>query len=192
MSRVGGICAALAAASMVLPPGSAAARGASSPSRAVTAFLAPFARPVAPKRTRAVWRTLCDRVDPAIRRGLHFYERGRLDARANCGAVVALMVAYTGDGGGMAQPETITGTPLSAATRGGASIVTVAVRYRARRGGTAPPPPARATVRVLVVKRGGRWWVGTPRAFNPSYARAGGLTERQLHADHAKLMAAAK
>ncbi len=48
------------------------------------------------------------------------------------------------------------------------------------------------TVKVLTVRRGGRWFVATPDAVNPLHARTGGFTEAQLRADHAKLLAAAK
>jgi hypothetical protein len=181
--------------------GSSAGREASSPEQAVSSFLAPFARPVASgkpgesrdeqgKRAAAFWRQLCDHVDPAVRRELRFSEDARVDPRTNCGAVVALAVLYTGDTGEMAAPSAIEGTPLSATTDGDRSVVRVAVRYRARPGAsTPPPPPAKATISVLTVKRRGSWWVATPTAFNPLRARAGGLSERELRAEHTRLLA---
>jgi hypothetical protein len=102
------------------------------------------------------------------------------------------MVAYTPDGSGMAAPSTLTGAPGPAKTHADTSIVTVVMRYHAGPGATEPPPPARATIKVLVARRDGRWWVATPDAFNPVNTRRGGLTERELRADYARLRAAAR
>jgi hypothetical protein len=173
----------------------------SSPQRAVATFLAPFPSTLLAglteseqrRRALALWRTMCDRVDPAIRRGLRVNDEVTIpDRRAACGAVVMVMALEPGDGSGIAAPATIAGRPRAAVTQVNTSIVTVDVRYRAMPNATAPPPPARATVRTLVVKRDGRWWVATPNAFNPAYARRGGLTEGQLRQSYAKLLAAAR
>src|SRR4051794_34960137 len=180
---------------------SAPASGSGSPQEAVSGLLAPFAKAHRDngrneqrraKQVQALWRSLCEHVDPKIRRGLHFYEKTKIDPLVNCGAVVSLMVAYTGDTGPVAAPDTIKATAISAATRGDTSIVKVALRFTVGRGAMYPAPPSPVTVKVLTVRRGGRWFVATPDAVNPVHARTGGLTEAQLRADHAKLLAAAK
>jgi hypothetical protein len=186
--------------------GSAAATASddgSSPQRAVESFLAPFPHkpPKSPvfsptehrRRVLVLWQTLCDRVDPAIRKGLRVPEEITIpDAHTACGAVIATMVMDTGEGNGVAPPTTIAGTPRAAATRGNTSIVTVDVRYGPMPTATLPQPPARATIKVLVVKRNGRWWVATPDAFNAKHASRGGLTASQLRRAHAELLAAAR
>jgi hypothetical protein len=177
------------------------ADGASSPWGAVATFLAPF--PHTPlvglsaseqrPRALALWRTMCDRVDPAIRRGLRVTGDVTIpDAHMACGAVVVLMAVNVPDGSGISPPAAMTGTPRGAATHGNTSIVTVDVRYQPMPNPTAPPPPARATIKVLVVKRDGRWWVATPDAFNPAHAGDGGLTEPELRRSYATLLAAAR
>lgn len=167
----------------------------------MTPFLAPFRRAVMVgldeaeqrRRVTALWQALCDRVDPAIRRGLRPNANVTIpDRRAACGAVVALMVLSTRENGSVGQAATIAGTPRSAVTHGNESIVTVDVRYRAMPSETVPPPPARATIHALVVRRGGRWWVATPDAFNPEHAGRGGLSESELHRSYARLLAAAR
>jgi hypothetical protein len=178
----------------------APASGSGSPQEAVSGLLAPFAKPHhngagneqrRAKEAQALWRSLCEHVDPKIRRGLHFYET-KVDPLANCGAVVSLMIAYTGDTGPVAAPETIKASPLSAERRGDTSVVNVRLRFSVRPAAQYPAPPSPVTVKVLTVRRAGRWFVATPDAVNPVHARAGGLTEAQLRADHAKLLAAAK
>jgi hypothetical protein len=174
----------------------------SSPQRAVATFLAPFPRTVPSRlssqaeqrrRALALWPTMCDRVDPAIRRGLRVPEEVTVpDARTGCGAVVVLMVLNPPEGSNVGSPATIAGTPRAAVTHGNTSLVTVDVRYRTVPYINAPPTPTRARIKVLVVKRDGRWWVATPGAFNPVYADRGGLTERELRRSHARLLAAAK
>jgi hypothetical protein len=173
----------------------------SSPQQAVATFLAPFPRKslvglsAAEQRRRALalWRTMCDRVDPAIRRGLRVpYYVTIPDRHTACGAVVVLMVLNTPENSDLVPPATVAGAPLAAATHGNTSIVTVDVRYRPLPGVVGASPPARATIKVLVVKRDGRWWVATPDAFNAEHARRGGLTESELRRSYAKLLAAAK
>lgn len=172
-----------------------------SPQSAVTTFLAPLrrtstARITEPERRRravALWKTMCDRVDPAIRRGLRVNDEVTIpDAHTACGAVIVLMVLNTPENAGIAPPATITGTPRAASTNGNTSIVTADVHYEPMANATAPPPPARATIKVLVVKRDGRWWVATPDAFNATHASRGGLTEPQLRRSYLKLLAAAR
>jgi hypothetical protein len=168
----------------------------------VATFLAPFPREV-PSRlpsqaeqrraALALWPTMCDRVDPAIRRGLRVPQQVTVpDARTACGAVVVLMVLNTPEGSNVGPPATIAGVPRAAVTHGNTSIVTVDVRYRTVHYISAPHTPARARIKVLVVKRDGRWWVATPEAFNAVHANRGGLTERELRRSYAKLLAAAK
>jgi hypothetical protein len=176
--------------------------GGSSPQRAVATFLAPFPRAVPShlpsqaeqrRRALALWPTMCDRVDPAIRRGLRLPKASTVpDARTACGAVVVLMVLNTSEGSNVGPPATIAGTPRAAVTHGNTSLVTVDVRYRTAPYINTPPTPTGARIKVLVVKRDGRWWVATPGAFNPVYADRGGLTERELRRSYAKLLAAAK
>lgn len=189
----------LLALSMMCAAGcsSGSASGDGSPQEAVSGLLAPFAKLPAQRRAnakqvQAVWRSLCEHVDPNIRRGLHFYEKTKIDPLVNCGAAVSLMVAYTGETGPVAAPDTINATPISAATRGDTSVVKVTLRFTVGRGSEYPAPPSPVTVKVLAVRRGGRWFVATPDALNPVHARTGGLTEAQLRADHAELLAAAK
>lgn len=176
--------------------------GAPSPQRAVASFLAPF--PHAPlvglsaseqrRRALALWRTMCDRVDPAIRPGLRVTGDVTMpDAHTACGAVVVLLALNPPEGSGVAPPAGIVGTPHGAATRGNTSIVTVDVRYQSNSSAIAPrQSPARASIRVLVVKRNGGWWVATPDAFNPIHASGGGLTDPELRRSYANLLAAAK
>jgi hypothetical protein len=177
--------------------GGGSGSGSGSPQGAVSGLLAPFAKPLAQRRgdakhVQAQWRSLCEHVDPKIRRGLHFYENTKVDPLVNCGAVVGLMVDYTGDTGLVAAPETIKATPISAASRGDTSVVKVTLRFTVGPGADYPAPPSPVTVKVLTVRRGGRWFVATPDAVNPLRTRTGGLSEAQLRADHAKLLAAAK
>jgi hypothetical protein len=178
--------------------------GTSSPTAAVSAFLAPFGsavpRPSSPKsederrgRLQERWRAVCRRVDPAIRKGLRFYPEGNIDPLVNCGAGATFSAMYTGESNEMAAPSAMTGTPLSARTSDDTSIVTVAMRYRTSGGAsTAPAPPAQATIKVLAVRRDGEWFVATPGAVNPLHARDGGLSERQLRAAYRDRIAAAK
>jgi hypothetical protein len=141
----------------------------------------------------ALWPTMCDRVDPAIRRGLRVPEEVTVpDARTACGAVVVLMVLNTPEGSNVGPPATIAGTPRAAVTLGNTSIVTVDLRYRTVPYIQAPPTPTRARIKVLVIKRDQRWWVATPEAFNAAYASRGGLTEPELRRSYARLLAAAK
>ena len=95
----------------------------SSPQRAVATFLAPFphaslvglSESEQRRRALALWRTMCDRVDPAIRRGLRVNDEITIsDPHTACGAVVVLMVLNTPEGSGVAPPTTIAGTPRSA------------------------------------------------------------------------------
>jgi hypothetical protein len=177
----------------------ASSSGASSPQAAVERFLAPFSNlpprsqgPTASEEIKGYWASTCDQVDPRIRPGLRFYEDDLVDPRVNCGAVVVLLVMYTGDTGQMAPPRTISGNPVSADTAGDRSVVSVAMRYEIdeRQTYTAPPPPPEATVNVLVVKRDGSWWVATPQAFNPLHAADGGYNEFELRQLHEELLAA--
>jgi len=115
-----------------------------------------------------------------------------MDPLVNCGAVVSLLIAYTGDTGPVAAPDTIKATPISAATHGNTSFVRTTLRYTVGRGATYPAPPSPVTVKVLAVRRAGRWYVATPNAVNAVHASTSGLTEAQLRAQHAKLLAAAK
>jgi hypothetical protein len=103
------------------------------------------------------------------------------------------VVMYTGDTGQMLAPTKISGSPLSAETSADTSVVTVDMRYESGKqhaGTDAPPPPSKATIRVLTVKRVGSWWVATPNAFNPLTALGGGLDEAELRELHEKLLAA--
>jgi hypothetical protein len=177
------------------------APGSGSPEEAVTALLAPFAKPFRgdprdeqrrAKQAQAIWRSLCEHVDPDIRRGLHLDENSKSDPLVSCGAVVSLMIAETGDTGPISDPETIKATPISAVTRGNTSVVQVALRYTVGRGASYPAPASPVTVKVLTVRRGSGWFVATPDAVNPRHARTGGLTEAQLRADHTKLLTAAR
>ena len=141
----------------------------------------------------ALWQKMCDRVDPAIRKGLRVPDGVTIpDAHMARGAVVATMVMDAGETGDVASPATIAGTPRAAVTHGNTSIVTVDVRYRPMPNATAPQPPPRAAVKVLVVKRDGRWWVATPDAFNARYASRGGMTVAQLRHSYAALLVAAR
>lgn len=170
--------------------------GATSPEAAVSAFLKPFAHAGqtggggrATPRVLRLWHSVGEQVDPAAREALRFYRSAKTDPITDCGAGAVLLAMYTGDTGEIDQPAAITGSPLSAATHGDESIVTAAVRYTPRPQTTTEPPPAHATIKVLVIKRGARWWVATPAAFNPVPASHGGLTTRAQRAQHAKLVA---
>lgn len=162
--------------------------GASSPEDAVADFLDPWAKPprgnVGPagRKTRAFYRRLCRDVDPDIRRGLRVDDQEKY-SELTCGAVVSLLVAYTGDTNEMEPPTSLSGEPLSAGGEGDASVVTVDMRYAAR-SSSAPAPPANARVKVLAVRRDGDWYVATPEAFNPLHARDGGFSEAELRAQH--------
>lgn len=178
--------------------GDGGASGASSPESAVEQFLAPFSkerpktqRSTASEQVKEFWASTCDQVDPHIRSGMRFYEDDSIDPRFNCGAEVVLRVSYTGDTGKMLPPSKISGTPVSADTSGDESIVSVAMRYDSdqRYGSTAPRPSAAATIKVLVVKREGSWWVATPQAFNPLHAADGGFRESELRDQHEELLA---
>ena len=174
--------------------------GASSPAGAVKRFLAPFAEApggtagsTATKETKDFWASTCDHIDPLLRPRLRFYEDDPIDPQVNCGAAVVLLVMYTGDTGKMLPPTKIFGSPVSAETSADTSIVTVDTRYEsppALGAHSAQPPPSKARVKVLVVKREGSWWVATPQAFNPLFAAEGGLSESQLRDQHKKLLAA--
>jgi hypothetical protein len=193
------VAAALCGASFA---GCGGASGAGSPQEAVSAFLAPYAKPFPSgpdiseskrkQNAKHLWQTLCDHVDPAIRRGLRFYKDSSVDARTNCGAVISLLAGDPGEGGPVGPAATMTGTPRSALTTGSTSIVTVVIHYVPLPNLTVPPPPRSATIKVLTAKRNGRWWVGTPRAFNPAVAVRGGETAAELRAEYAKLLAAAR
>jgi hypothetical protein len=181
--------------------GTTASHDGSSPQRAVETFLAPFPRTslvgLRPaeqqRRTLALWQKMCDRVDPAIRKGLRVPDEVTVpDAHTACGAVVVTMAMDTGETSGVASPSTIAGTPGAAATHGDTSIVTGDMRYGAMPNATAPQPPPRATMKILVVKRAGRWWVATPNAFNAKHASRGGLTAPELRHQYAGLLAAAR
>lgn len=174
--------------------------GASSPEGAIKQFLAPFAeepRPTegstATKETKAFWASTCAYIDPLLRPRLRFYDDDPIDPQVNCGAAVVFLVMYTGDTGKMLPPTKIFGSPVSAETSADASTVTVDMRYESPPplgADTTPPPPSKATIKVLVVKREGSWWVATPQAFNPLFAAEGGLSESQLRDQHRKLLAA--
>jgi hypothetical protein len=172
------------------------ASGASSPETAVERFLAPFSeeRPptegsTASEEVKKFWAGACKQVDPRVRRGMRFDEDDPMDPLVNCGAGVVLLVSYTGDTGAMLPPSKISGTPVSAHTSADKSIVTVDMQYATdeRYGNTAP---AKATIKVLVVKRDGSWWVATPQAFNPLQAAEGGFEESALRDQHEELLAA--
>jgi hypothetical protein len=193
-------CTLVVVAAIAAGCGSSADDG-SSPQHAVETFLAPFPRTTPERfnetadrrRAQALWQKMCDRVDPAIRKGLRVSDNVTIpDAHMACGAVVVTMVIDAGENNGVASPATIAGTPRAAATRGNTSIVTVDVRYGPLPNATAPQPPPRITLKVLVVKRDGRWWVATPDAFNARYASRGGLTAAQLRHSYAALLAAAR
>jgi hypothetical protein len=140
----------------------------------------------------ALWQKMCDRVDPAIRKGLRVPGGVTIpDADMACGAVVVTMVMDAGEND-VVSPATIAGNPRAAVTHGNTSIVTVDVRYGPMPNATAPQPPPGAAVKVLVVKRDGRWWVATPDAFNARYASRGGMTAAQLRHSYAALLAAAR
>jgi hypothetical protein len=189
------LCVALGACGS----GGGQSAGSTSPQEAVSVLLAPLAHRAAPgpatdesrKRALALWRFLCDHVDPRLRAHLTTDLVSRSDPRANCGAAVAVAIRYTGDNGKVGSVSALTGKPVSADTHGDESIVTVGMHYVAAPNATAPPPPTRATVRALAVKHAGGWWVASPEAFNPAVASAGGLTASQLRADYAKLLAGA-
>lgn len=193
------VAAALCAASLA---GCGGASGAGSPQEAVSAFLAPYAKPFPSgpdisesqrkENAKHLWQRLCDHVDPAIRRGLRFYKDGSVDARTNCGAVLSVLAGDPGEGGPVGSAATMTGTPRSALTSGTTSIVTVVMHYVPLPNLTVPPPPRSATIKVLTVKRDGHWWVATPHAFNPAVAVHGGETPAELRAEYAKLLAAAR
>lgn len=191
------LAAALALAGCGDGDGGDAAGGAPTPERAVTRFLMPWSQDQKElsrdkERVRAFWERACDGVDPRLRSKLRVYEdeegEEAVSERVNCGAAVVLAVQYTGDTGEMAAPARIAGTPVGAATDSDESIVTVAMRYSADAGHTAPAPPATARIRVLVVRRSERWYIATPRAFNPLYARDGGMTPGELRAEHRRLL----
>ena len=191
--------AVLTAASLA---GGGGTSGAGSPQEAVSAFLAPYAKPFPSgpdvresqrkQNAKHLWQTLCDRVDPAIRRGLRFYKDNSVDARTNCGAVISVLAGDPGEGGPVGPAATMTGTPRSALTTGNTSIVTVVIHYVPVSGLTVASPPRSATIKVLTAKRGGRWWIATPHAFNPAVAIGGGETPADLRAEYAKLLAAAR
>jgi hypothetical protein len=175
------------------------ASGASSPAAAVEQFLAPFAdeKPTphgfrATKEMREFWASTCDQIDPRLRSVMRFYEEDdATDPRVNCGAAVVVLVTYTGDTGEMLQPSRISGSPVSAETSADASIVTVEMRYESpERHGTTAPPPAKATIKVLVIKRDGSWWVATPQALNPLHAAQGGFDASELREQYERLLAA--
>jgi hypothetical protein len=175
------------------------ASGASSPETAVARFLQPFSqerpktdRSTASEEITEFWASTCEQVDPRIRRGMRFYEDEPMDPLVNCGAVVVLLVPYTGDTGEMLPPSRISGTPVSARTSTDESIVTVEMQYASddRQGSSASAPPAKATIKVLVVKRDGSWWVANPQAFNPVQAADGGFEESALRDQHEELLAA--
>lgn len=173
-------------------------KGAASPQAAVTRFLAPFGAP--PKATGggeaeqrkavAAWyRDVCGRVDPAYRALADKSDFRWGDATSTCGALVVIATLDPGETAGVLGPTSIAGTPRAAATRGETSVVTVDVRYGVPRGGGAAgaehPTPRRATVKVLVARSAGRWFVATPEAFNVRYVIDGGLSEAQLRAKFA-------
>lgn len=168
--------------------------GAPSPEEAVERFLAPWSQDQKAvgrdrQRVREFWERACDGVDPELRSRLRFYEDDDgTTERANCGAMVVTYVQYTGDTGEMAAPNRIAGDALGSETSGDESVVTVAMRYSAAPSHTLRPPPATARIRVLVVRRGERWYVATPRAFNPLEARDGGMTPAELRAEHRRLL----
>jgi hypothetical protein len=169
--------------------------GASSPEAAVEQFLEPFAEdygseaPTATEEVQEFWASTCARVDPRIRPRLRFYD-GPVDPDVNCGALVVLLVADTGDTSGMASPSKILGTPVSAETSLDESIVTVDMRYEVLSEPARRAPPAKARIKVLVIKRHGSWWVATPQAFNPRSAAEGGLSESELRDQHKELLTA--
>lgn len=188
------------AAAVVLAVGAsgcseAGASGASSPEAAVERFLAPFSQEREPSRgssasedVKEFWASTCDLVDPEIRSQLRFDE-DQPDSRVNCGAVVVLHVLYTGDTGRMRPPSKVSGKPVAAETSGDQSVVDVELRYEsAAEGSSSPAPPAKATVKVLVVKRDGSWWVATPQAFNAVQAAEGGYDESELRSQYEQLL----
>jgi hypothetical protein len=196
-SRATGVASVLAALAIAGCGGDEpSGGGASRPEEAVARFLEPWSQDLKQLsrdkgRVVAFWERACDGVDPELRSKLRFNEEGGAGGeRANCGAAVVLMVQYTGDTGEMRAPSRISGTPVGAETSGDESIVTVDMRYSvdSTRSRTVPAPPASARVRALVVKRGGRWYVATPRAFNPLRARDGGMSPAELRAEHDRLL----
>jgi hypothetical protein len=172
--------------------------GASSPEAAVERFLAPFASPprgdgpTADAEVQEWWASACDGVDPSIRRAMRFEPGERGDLRVNCGAGVVLTVMYTGDTGDMDPPSKVSGSPVSADTSASESVVTVDMHYESRPRPTGEPsdtaPPANASIKVLVIKRDGAWWVATPQAFNPLAAAEGGVSEAELRRQHSELL----
>jgi hypothetical protein len=167
--------------------------GAPSPEEAVTRFLEPWSQDQKKlsrdkERVLGFWERACDWVDPRLRPKLRFKEDAGENERANCGALVVLHVQYTGDTGEMAAPTRIAGTPVDTETTGDESVVTVAMRYSADPDNSAPAPPAEARIRVLVVRRDDRWYIATPRAFNPLETRDGGMTADELRAEHRRLL----
>jgi hypothetical protein len=155
----------------------------SSPQDAVRSFLAPFPRTLPARfnptddrrRALALWQKICDHVDPAIRKGLRVNDGVTIpDPHMACGAVVVTMVMDAGENDRVASPATIAGTPRAATTRDNTSIVTADVRYGPMPNATAPQPPPAATVKVLVVKRDGRWWSARPAPSMPSTPAAAG------------------
>jgi hypothetical protein len=166
--------------------------GPSTPQEAVAQYLAPWGDAnLAGKglsesedkaRDREFWNRLRKLVDPEV--------RGPASRRDEFGGAFALLTAETGEDSGLASPSRITGTPVSAVTHGSTSVVTVALRYEYDSSRTAASPSS-ATVRVLVVERGGAWWVATPQAFNPGAAAHGGLSDAELRAQHELLLHAA-
>jgi len=177
--------------------------GGGSPEQAVEAFLEPLSTPPPRdggeedrvERVRALWRSVCGQVDPAIRSGLRPSPGTTIpDAREACGAIATTLALDPGEGGEVGPPSAVSGTARAAVAHGATSVVTVDLRYSPspNLSAGAPAPPAHATVKALAVKREGRWWVATPEAFNPKHAIQGGMTEPQLRRSYAALLAAAR
>ncbi len=74
-------------------------------------------------------------------------------------------------------------------SRGADGFVTVRARYL--RADSAAHTESAVTLKVLVVRRSGSWWLATPQAFNPGAASHAGLTEAQLRSEYRKLLLAA-
>ena len=169
-----------------------AARGPATPRAAVERFLGVLAAPMpyrptdqarAQREVAALWRRLCRTVDPELRT-LRAYEDQVADPLANCGGAVIILALETPDSSDV-PPTSGLGWSVGRATdRGSIGFVSTTLRYRR----LDRKPGWSVDAEVLVVRRGGSWWVGTPQAVNPGFTRKGGLSEPRLRREYRHLL----
>jgi hypothetical protein len=115
----------------------------------------------------------CESLSPDIRAGIRFQESVQ-PRKTDCAEGLGTMAYYTGDSEtGPRPPKSFTGKVVSTTMHGkDRAVVTVDMHY------VSDPADVRGKVKVLAVRRDGRWWVATPLAVNvrflseqPSYAQ---------------------